>query len=72
MKKIRERVQKDANDQQHHVEATINKRLSQHKGRRPQESTSRVTRFPLVGEIPVGQYASMRGKNLVEQVVRQV
>ena len=72
MRKIHERMHKDAHDQQHLVEATINKRLSQQKGWRSQESTSRVTQFPPMIKAPVGQYASMRVKNLVDQVVQEV
>jgi len=43
MKKIRDMMHKNAHDQPQLVEASIDKRLSQQKGRRPQEFTSRVT-----------------------------
>lgn len=47
-------------------------RLSHPKGKRQQESISRVTQYPLTIEELVGQYASMHGKNLVETVIEQV
>lgn len=70
--KIHAKMQEEAPKQQREVEASIHKKLSQSWGRRSQESTSRVTQFPPMIQEPIGQYASMHGKVLIELVAQQV
>jgi len=72
IRKIRAKIQEEAQKQRQAVEATIDKRLSHSRGRRSQESTSRVTQFPPMIKEPIGQYASMHDKKPVEEVVQQV
>lgn len=72
MKKIRVKLHKNAYKQQQTVQATIDKRLLQSRGRRPQESMSKVTQIPPTIEEPIGQYASMHSKNPIEQIVQRV
>lgn len=72
LKKIRARLQEQARKQHRQAKAKIKLGRSQPKEKKSQESTSKVTQFPPTVEIPIGQYASMHGKETVERRVQQV
>lgn len=72
LKKIRLKVHQDVRKMQATVEANINKRTAHTRKDDIQVSTSKVTQVPQTIQESVGQYASMRGKRPIEQVVEQV
>lgn len=54
------------------LEANISKKIAHTRKDDIQESTFKVMQFPQIVQELVGQYASMRGKRPIEQVVEQV